>query len=132
MCCTSCAEPASTTTRGVTAYWSSPSDSYVRFACGCVTTYSAPQIRSSSATKASSFMCCRLRHHPRKQAGRLEVRKHAHQRDEQQAPLEHLAEQLALLAGHAHRRGADRQVLRRDHLPEHAARAVRGGQQGGV
>src|SRR4051812_20023953 len=94
--CTSSVEPASTTARGVTAYCSSPSDSYVRFACGCVTTNSVPTARSSSPTKACSFMPGRLRHHPTQHAGGLEVREHAHQRYQQQAPLEHLAEELAL------------------------------------
>src|SRR3954471_6930337 len=114
----------STTMRGVTAYWSSPSDSYVRFACGCVTTYSAPTARSSSASNACAFMSPRLRHHPVQHARRLEVREHGHERDQDQAPLEHLAEQIALLAHHPHSSRADREVLRRDHLAEHAARAV--------
>src|SRR3954447_18906275 len=38
-CCTCSVELGSTTTHGVTAYCSRPSDSYVRLACGCVTTY---------------------------------------------------------------------------------------------
>src|SRR3954454_18390919 len=94
-----------------------------------MTTYSVPQMRSSSATKAVSFISLedvrsRLDHHPVEHALRLEEHQHGHDQDHEDAPLEHLAEELALLSHHPHGRGADREVLRRDHLAEHTSRAV--------
>src|SRR3954452_7128134 len=126
------AESGRTTAPGVTAYCSSPSDSYVRSACGWVTTLSAPQIRSSSPTRACCFMVRKdagSGHHPGEHARRLQVDDHAHDHDEQDAPLQHRPEQLALLARKPHGGGPDREVLRRDHLAEHAAGAVPRGEQ---
>src|SRR4051812_8572257 len=115
----------STTAPGMTAYCSSPSDSYVRSWCGCVTTWSRPQIRWSSGMSVAALMPRMLSgHHPVEQARRLEVGQHAHQKHEDQAPFENDPEQVALLAGHPRGGRADRQVLRRDHLAQHAARAV--------
>src|SRR4051794_22352849 len=110
---------------GVAAYWSRPSDSYVRSWCGCVTTWSLPQIRCSSGMRVVALTPRMLSgHHPGQDACRLEVSQHAHREHQDQAPLEHNSEELALLAHHSDGRGPDRQVLRRDHLAEHSAGTV--------
>ena len=107
---------------GVTAYWSSPSDSYVRELVLVGDEVLAPD---DAAERASSERAVTSTKRPSSPARcRLQVHEHAHQQDQQEAPLQHLTEQVALLARHAHRRGADREVLRRDHLAEHAAGAV--------
>src|SRR5215217_3402746 len=68
-------------------------------------------------------------HHPAQEAGRLEVHEDAHDEQEQEAPSHHTAEEIAFPAAESDRGGPDRQVLRRDHLPQDAARRVRGGHE---
>ena len=70
-------------------------------------------------------------HHPREDAGALQVDDHHHRRQQDQAPFHHPTEQVAFLASHADRGRADGEVLGRDHLAQHAAAGVRGGHQHG-
>ena len=110
--------PGRTTRAGVCAYWSSPSDSYVRSWCGCVWTCSGPQMRSNALTRSPAALSppapVSSDHHPGEDVRRLQVDDRAHDKDQDQAPPGHLPEDISLLAREPDRRGADRQVLRRD------------------
>ena len=59
----------------------------------------------------------------------LQVHDDAHDEQEQEAPADHPAEEVAFLARQPHRGRADGEVLGRDHLAQHAAGGVRRGQQ---
>src|SRR5919112_5120606 len=75
---------------------------------------------------ASGFLAApRSDDHPAQEAGRLQVHEDAHDEQEQEAPSHHTAEEVALPAAEPDRSGPDGEVLRREHLAQHAARAVR-------
>ena len=76
------------------------------------------RIEASSRDPSTTARCRRLQQH-----------QHRHQQHQHDAPADHPAEDVALLAGETDRGRSDRQVLGRDHLREHAARAVRRRQQ---
>src|SRR4029079_1509349 len=64
------------------------------------------------------------RHHPGQHGRGLQPRDDAQQHEEPQAPQDHAAEDVAFFAVEGDRGRSDREVLRRDHLAEHAARTV--------
>ena len=54
----------------------------------------------------------------------MQIHQDTHDQQQEQAPPYDLPEDVALLTAQPDRGGADREVLRRDHLPQHAARRV--------
>src|SRR3954471_21053465 len=113
-----CTPPSSTIRRASAAY----SCGVYGIAGHCSRFASAPEMAQVMITGSSTAMCRRkLIHDHEEQHLGLQEHEERHADEHDDAPQHDLAEQVALLVRHADRRGADGEVLGRDHLPEHAA-----------
>ena len=120
--------PAAPPPPGSTAYWSSPSDAYVASCRSCVTTCSLPTMPLSRSTSEPLVTSRPSSPAPPSIAG---TRCRTSRASAAMLQPSTLRNRSPSWPGEADGSRADGEVLRRDHLPEHAAGAVRRGEQRG-